>query len=193
MNEIIQAMVNRRSIRRYLPQQISREDLESILTAGLYAANGGNLQTPRFIAVQDQKLLSQLAKTVQEAFKQQEIIEGQYKNKSIRAAKASEDYNFMFHAPTLIVVVSDRAWGNSMADSAGCLQNMQLAAYSLGLGACWVNQLHWLTEAQPVRTMLEGLGMRPEEDICGSMVVGIPAGPLPSPPPRKDGRVIICR
>ena len=193
MNEVIQTMIRRRSVRRYLPQQIDDVSLDRILTAGLYAANGGNLQHPRFIVVQDPDILSLLARTAQEEFASQELKEGQYKNKSIRAAKASKEYNFLFHAPTLIIVVSDRSWLNSMADSAGSLQNMQLAACSLGLGACWVNQLHWLTDVASIRAIVEGLGMLPEEDIYGSMVVGLPADPLPPPPPRKEGRVILHR
>ena len=48
MNEIIDVMVKRRSIRHYLAKQISNDDLNCILTAGLYAANGGNLQHPRW-------------------------------------------------------------------------------------------------------------------------------------------------
>lgn len=191
MNDIINAMINRRSIRHYCPKQISSDALDCILTAGLYAANGGNLQHPRFIAIQKPEILSNLAKTVREELMLQEIKEGQYKNKSIKAARDSKDYNFLFHAPTLIIVVSDRSWSNSMADSAGCLQNMQLAAYSLGLGACWVNQLHWLTDVPSIRNIVESLGMFPEEDIYGSMTVGFPAKPLPAPPLRKKGRVIV--
>ena len=117
--------------------------------------------------MQDPEILSNLVKTVREELMIQEIKEGQYTNKSIKAAQASEDYNFLFHAPTLIIVISDRSWGNSMADSASCLQNMQLAAYSLELGACWVNQLHWLTDTPSIRKIVEGLGMSPEEDIYG--------------------------
>jgi nitroreductase len=80
-----------------------------------------------------------------------------------------------------------------MADCAGSLQNMQLAACSLGLGACWVNQVHWLTDVPSMRTILEGLGMLPEENVYGSMVVGYAADPLADPPPRKEGRIIIHR
>lgn len=193
MNEVIQTMVRRRSVRRYLPQQIDDSALDDILTAGLYAANGGNLQHPRFIIVQAPELLDRFVRTTREALSVQEIKEGQYKNKSIRAARASRDYNFMFHAPTLILAVSDRSWGNSMADSAGALQNMQVAACSLGLGACWVNQLHWLTDDPAIRAIAEGLGMLPEEDIYGSLAVGYPANPLPDPPVRRDGRLVFCR
>lgn len=193
MNEVIQTMVRRRSVRRYLPQQIDDSALDDILTAGLYAANGGNLQHPRFIIVQAPELLDRFVRTTREALSVQEIKEGQYKNKSIRAARASRDYNFMFHAPTLILAVSDRSWGNSMADSASALQNMQVAACSLGLGACWVNQLHWLTDDPAIRAIAEGLGMLPEEDIYGSLAVGYPANPLPDPPVRRDGRLVFCR
>ena len=193
MNEIIQNMIRRRSVRRYLPQQISSEDLDLILTAGLYAANGGNLQHPRFIVVQNPETLALLNETARKEFMSREIREGQIQNKAIRKAKDNPDYTFTFHAPTLIIAASDRSWPNSMADCAGCLQNMQLAACSLGLGACWVNQIHWLTDTPSMRAIVEGLGMLPEEDVYGSMVVGYAADPLAAPPPRKEGRIIIHR
>ena len=193
MNEIIQNMIRRRSVRRYLPRQISDEALDAILTAGLYAANGANLQHPRFIAVQNSDTLSLLNKTARAEFMVQEIREGQIKNKAIQKARDNPDYTFTFHAPTLIIAVSDRAWPNSMADCAGAMQNMQLAACSLGLGACWVNQLHWLTDAPAIRAIVEPLGMLAQEDIYASMVVGFPADPLPAPPARKEGRVMLHR
>lgn len=40
MNEIIQAMKERRSIRRFKPEMPVKRDLEQIIEAGLYAANG---------------------------------------------------------------------------------------------------------------------------------------------------------
>ena len=45
MNEIIKAMEERRSIRKFKPDMPTKEDLEQIIEAGLYAANGmGNRQ-----------------------------------------------------------------------------------------------------------------------------------------------------
>ena len=78
-----------------------------------------------------------------------------------------------------------------MADSASALQNMQVAASALGLGACWVNQLHWLSENPVLRNFLQPYGIGQDEEICGSIVLGHPAGPKPATAPRKDGRVTI--
>ena len=48
MNEIIKAMEERRSIRKFKPDMPTKEDLEQIIEAGLYAANGMGKQTKNF-------------------------------------------------------------------------------------------------------------------------------------------------
>lgn len=80
-----------------------------------------------------------------------------------------------------------------MADSANALENMQLAATSLGLGACWGNQLHWLTDNSTLRNYLEPLGLGKDENIFGSIIVGYPDQPWPEPSPRKEGPVVIVK
>jgi nitroreductase len=89
--------------------------------------------------------------------------------------------------------VAPKTHGNSMADSANALENMQIAATALGLGACWVNQLHWLTENKALRDYLEPLGLKQDEDVFGSIVVGHPDQPLPKPSARKEGRVVMIK
>ena len=51
MNEIIKAMEERRSIRKFKPDMPTKEDLEQIIEAGLYAANGMGKQATITIAV----------------------------------------------------------------------------------------------------------------------------------------------
>lgn len=46
MNEIIQAMKERRSCRKYQDTMIPKKDLEEIIEAGLYAASGMGKQSP---------------------------------------------------------------------------------------------------------------------------------------------------
>lgn len=190
MNQTINTILKRRSIRSYLPRQIDDEQLNLILEAGLYASNGGNHQYTRFIVIQSPTVLEQLNTIIKEEFASRQLIDGVYQNKTILKAR-QEGYNFMYHAPTLISAVSLREHGNSMADCANALENMQLAATSLGLGACWVNQPHWLTDFTLIRNVFISLGMKENEDIFGSVAVGYPACPWPKPTPRKEGRVII--
>ena len=193
MNETISVLMKRRSIRKYLPDQINDDDLTTILQTGLYAPSGGDHQYTRFFVIQDTQRLYEISSIVRQEFAKLDIIEGQYQNKTIIKAKQQENYNFMYEAPTLIVAVAPKTHGNSMADSANGLENMQIAATALGLGACWVNQLHWLTGNEVLRSYFEPLGLSEDEDIFGSIVIGYPALPLHQPTSRKEGRIVIVK
>lgn len=192
MNETIQTILARRSIRRFSQEPVTAEELDQVIQCGLYAASGGNHQVARLLVFRDRDRLDELARLAREEFLKMEPVEGQYWNTAIyNARSAPEQYDFTFHAPVLIVVTAPADWPNGMADSAGALQNMQVAASALGLGACWVNQLRWLTKNETLRSWLSPYGFRPEEDVFGSMVLGHPAGPAPAPLPRKAGRAVL--
>ena len=53
MNEAYNNILTRRSIRKYRPEQISREELDAVLEAGKFAPTGMGLQPAIMIAVQD--------------------------------------------------------------------------------------------------------------------------------------------
>jgi nitroreductase len=191
MNEVIEALLQRRSIRKYLEQAVPEEYLDIILQTALYAPSGGNHHYTRFIVVKNPLIMTELNRIVKDEFSAMVTEEGKYQNKTIIKAK-KDDYNFMFHAPVLIIAVSPKSHGNSMADSALALGNIQIAAYSLKLGSCWVNQLHWLTESESLRNYMYQLGMLESENIYGGVVLGYPALPLHSPAKRKEGRIIFA-
>ena len=52
MNETLQTIKARRSVRAYMEQQVSAEDLNLILEAATYAPNGMHLETWHFTAIQ---------------------------------------------------------------------------------------------------------------------------------------------
>lgn len=188
MNETISVLL-RRSVRKYIDKQINEDDLNSILETALYAPTGGNHQYTRFFVVQNKEKLEEINNIVKTEFRKREIDEALYQNKTIIKAK-NDNYNFMFHAPVLIIVVSDKDHGNSMADSANAIENIQIAAATLNLGACWINQLHWLTDNAMMRDYICKLGINDNEDIFGSVVLGYPAQLLGKASPRKTGRII---
>lgn len=63
--DAIKNMLSRRSVRVYTDEQISDEALHTILECGLYAPNGGNLQMPRFLVVQDSARMERLNAVIQ--------------------------------------------------------------------------------------------------------------------------------
>lgn len=188
MNQVIETILKRRSVRAYEPDQISDEDLKLLLDCALYAPTGGNLQNSRFLVIQKPELLEELNEAIQEELSGREIVEGEMMAKGIRRARTA-GYHFIFHAPTLISAVAPREHSNSMANCCTGLENIQIAAVSLGLGSCWSNQPHWLTDVPKIREIFGRLGLREDEDIFGSVSVGIPAAVAKRAAARKEGRI----
>ncbi len=60
MNAIIDNIINRRSVRSYERQEISRDILDKIIEAGSWAPTGANVQPWRFVVVQDDSFIKKL-------------------------------------------------------------------------------------------------------------------------------------
>lgn len=172
-NQVLENISKRRSIRKYEKDQISDEKLSLIIEAGRFAPSGGNNQTNHFIVIQNREVLQELKNMVEKEFAKMEIKENTYKSikNSILASKKG-GYNFIYNAPTLIVAANQKGYGNSIADCSVALENMMLAATSLDIGSCWINQLHWLDDNKYVRSYMMKLGLYENETICGGLALG---------------------
>ena len=182
--EALEAILTRRSTRKYKNAGLDRELIEKVIEAGRYAPSGSNSQSTHFIVITDKTVLSELAELVKHEFAGMEIKEDTYislKN-SINAAK-SGNYMFYYDAPVLIVTANRGGYGNAIADSACALENMMIAANALDLGSCWINQLHWLDKNEAVRNFLQDKGLKEEETITGGLIIGYPDGDLPNRTP----------
>lgn len=193
-NEVIRNIKKRRSIRKYKKEQLKQEELEAILEAGQYAPSGGNNQTTHLLVIQRQEILSQLIAVTEEEFAKQEVYEGMYKSLrgSILASKKG-GYDFTYGAPTLVVAANKKGYGNALADCACVLENMMLAAVSLDIGSCWINQLHWLDENPAVRSLLTALGLKEDETVCGGLVLGYKEGKEGEPLKRTGNPITFIR
>ncbi len=108
--ETLEAIRKRRSIRKYKPDPIPRQDLETIVDAGRLAATGSNRQPWDFIVVQDRATIAQF-----------------------KSAGA-----WIESAPAVIAVVLDSSSRWWVEDGAAAIENMLLACTALGYGSCWV-------------------------------------------------------
>lgn len=130
--DLLEGIYTRRSIRQYTDQPVTREQLIEIITAGTWAPSGLNNQPWRFVIVQNAEVRKELAKCT----KYNSIIE---------------------RAPVCIAVFVDRSvMYNDVKDHqamGACIQNMLLAAHSMGLGAVWLGEI--LKNADAVRKTLE--------------------------------------
>jgi nitroreductase len=187
MNPVMEALLTRRSVRSFTKEQIPLEDLEAILLAGSYAPNAMGRQLWRITAIQSAELLMKVNETIRQTLLSIPIVEEThpYLIKLIEKA-ADENANFLYGAPTYVIVSSVRENGNAMADCALAIGNMMLAAHSLGIGSCWLNQLPGLTQQLLVRNLLNELSVPEDHDVYGSVVMGYAAAEPRPADTRKD-------
>ena len=187
-------IITRRSKRKYLDQSVSQELLEKIIETGRYAPSGGNSQSNHFLVVQNKQIIDHLVKMVEKTFSKMEINENMYRSlqNSINLSKKGGDA-FCYNAPVLIIVANKKDYGNNQADCALALENMMLEANELDLGSCYINQLKWINEDQKILSYLQSLGMKEDERVYGSLIVGYPdtndGKPLRKALPRKGNEV----
>lgn len=167
MNSVVRNILERRSARSYDESKpVAENDLMTILKAGAYAPSAKNAQAWHFTAVCNRDKLLQLNDAVKVQMGQSDVA---------RNVARSKDgaYNFYYHAPVLIIVsVSDSAL-YPREDAACALENMFLAAESLGLGSCWINQLgNGMSETPCVRAVLDELGVPAGNKVYGAASIG---------------------
>ncbi|HWR30258.1 MAG TPA: nitroreductase family protein [Negativicutes bacterium] len=182
MNETIETIKRRRSIRSFTEKQINYEDLRTILEAGQYAPSGIGNQPWHFIVVQNKALLEALSKASKQVAKNHEL-------EFFRNLANNKDFNAFHGAPTVVIIAGDEHTPCSLADCAAATQNMLLAAESLGLGACWINFGLFVfdgEESTHYRLLLKvPEGFRP----FYSVALGYRNGEVPKAGPRKEGAV----
>lgn len=186
-NDVLKNIKARRSLRAYTGQQVSAADLDTILEAAAYAPSGMGLQTWHFTAVQEPQLLAQLNERIKQAFATSD-------DPHVRERGLSDSYCCYYHAPTLVIVsnVPTQRW--AAMDCACALQNIFLAARSLGIGSCWINQLGQTCDDPGVRQLLTRLGVPADHKVYGCAALGYaPDGVVFKDKKLKEGTITIVR
>lgn len=189
MNPAIENILTRRSVRSFRADQIAKEELDAILLAGSYAPSSLGEQSWLFTAVLNPETLRAVNEAIRQALLILPIEPDTYPYTVSLVEKAKTrgvDANFLFHAPAYIIVSNRADNKNAMADSALALENMMLAAHSLGIGSCWLNQIAQLTHLAPIREIMDTLKIPKDHLVYGSMVLGYPAKEPRPAAPRKD-------
>lgn len=164
-NQVLENIKMRRSVRAYTERQVSMEDLNLILEAAAYAPNGMHLETWHFTAIRSKKVLEELNEKIKGAFAKSD-------DPRLQERGHSETYCCYYHAPTLVIVSNEPTrWWAGM-DCACALENIFLAAASLGIGSCWINQLGQTCDEPHVRSFLTGLGVPEHHKVYGCAALG---------------------
>ena len=171
MNNIIKAMEERRSIRKFKADMPAKKDIEQIIEAGLFAANGMGKQATITVAVTKKELRDKLSAA----------------NCQIGGWK--EGFDPFYGAPVILIVLADKNWANRVYDGSLVMGNMMLAAHSLGLGGIWIHRAKEEFEMPEYQQLLKDLGVEGEWEGIGHCAIGYADGDLPKAAKRKDGRV----
>ena len=191
-HEVMRCIRSRRSVRQFAAEQIDDGQLDAILEAATWAPNGGNNQSWLFTAVQNKDVLTKIHEALRQGLLNWTPDDDYPSKKRAIVNARNEAHHYFYHAPTLIIASNVPNYQNGMADCATALQNIFLAATSLGLGSCWINQPRWMTNDQPLRKLLASIGLPEHHILYGAAAIGH-AGHMPPAPERKEGTVKIVR
>lgn len=173
INPTVSSIFSRYSCRKYTEKPIPQEILDTILECGRVAPCGGNNQSTSFYVIAARDILDKLIALVEKEFAAKELRDDLYKSlkTTIRLSKKG-GYDFTYKAPILVVLTNKKGYDNAMADAVSANMSMMIAATSLGLGSCYLNQLHWLDDSEILRSFLE---ISNDETICCTLGLGYPA------------------
>lgn len=158
-NETVETILSRRSVRQYLPDPISKDDISTLLECARFAPSGLNNQPWRFSVIEDKEIGRQLSNLTHYS----EIVSS---------------------APLIIAVFLDTASSyhreKDLMAIGACIQNILLAAHSLNLGAVWLGEI--LKNKEEVSKILNA----PDEfELAAVLAVGQSAEPSPGTTDRK--------
>lgn len=188
--ELLQAIKERRSIRKFTPQPVDDALVEDLIKKSLWAPSGMNRQDWMYLVLKGQKLkdfLEQFARKTAE--KLDPALQKLFAEKMVNYIKGY--FKDLGGAQTVVVCLSKGAEGYvedhaNMCSAAASFYNFLLLAHEAGLGACW------MTGYAGVEKELMEFFETPGWKLCGVTPLGYP-DQTPPVPPRKHETIVWMR
>ncbi|MBQ5981482.1 MAG: nitroreductase family protein [Prevotella sp.] len=173
-NDVIKAIMDRRSIRRYLDKPVEHEKLEVVVRCGINAPSAVNRQPWIVRVVEDQQLIKDVTEV--------------YKKENAEQVKRDANFKNMFrNAPNLICVCTPKNGGDLDAGLLG--ENMMLAAQSLGLGTCCLGgPVRFLNSNANAKFFIDRLDIPEGYQLNYILAIGYP-DESPAAKPRDPSKV----
>lgn len=196
MNEVMNTILHRRSIRRFDSRQIEESALQEILQAGLYAPSAGGRQEVIFVVCQDREINERLGRIKRANSHPRMATAASYVSREQPSiADDPKLTNAFYDAPTVITFFAPKQFLFSVDDCAVAAENMMLAADALGIGSCYIGQ-GWPAFADPYgQEVLKNWRIPTDHYAVMQLVLGYPreGDRHPTPKPRKKDRVLYIR
>ncbi len=169
-NNVLKALEERRSIRKYQSRQVEEDKLDAILRAGSYAPTGRNFQSPVIVAVRDAETREQL----------------RHMNAEIMGAPDSDPF---YGAPVIVIVLADRNVPTYIEDGSLVMGNLMNAAYSLGVDSCWIHRARQEFDSDEGKGLLRKWGIEGDLAGIGHCILGYRDCEYPEARPRKENYI----
>lgn len=182
---------SRRSIRVYKKKPVPRETLAKLIDIARYAPSAGNLQPVHWLVIEDREEVKRFSGLVVDAMRLMiketpGLADVSYLGLIVTAWDRGIDV-IMHDAPHLVIAHAHKQFGLPQADCDIALTYLELAAYSMGLGACWNGLFQTAANNPPI---VEALQL-PEGHRCfGAMLIGYPKYKYRRIPIRKEPTIV---
>ena len=174
MNEVLKNIRERRSCRKYKADAVPAELIDAVVEAGLYAPSSLGEQSALIVAVSDKETRDKLSK-----------LNARFTPKP--------DNDPFYGAPVVLIALARTARDAQFCDGCVMLENMMLAAQSLGLGSCWIHRAKEEFELPEGKEILKSLGIDEAYEGIGHCIVGYADDDTPAPAERKENRVFYIK
>ena len=153
MEDILDIIVSRRSVKKYKDTPVEFELIDKVVTAGMYAPSGMNKQSAIILAVTNKQMRDKLSSMCAKC-------------------RGVENFDPFYGAPVALVVLADKNVFTHVYDGSVVMENMLLEAHSLGLGACWIHWAKEMFESSEGKEILKNLGIEGEYEGVGTCILG---------------------
>ena len=181
--DINEAISGRRSARDYTTQAVDDETIRRLIDAAVHAPNASNGQPWTFTVVRDQGLLDRISDDAKSHLLA--TMPDGPRSDRYRTRLSDADFQIFYHAPVLILIsgIAQRPW--IVEDCALAAENLMLAAYSEGLGTCWIGFAQGFLNTSDGKS---ALGLPATSVPVAPIIVGHPKSKV-APVPRKEPEI----
>ena len=170
MNQTINDLKTRRSIRKFKDEQITDEELNTILEAGTYAPTGRGAQSPKIIVIQNPETIREFSQW----------------NRSYFPGDVPQDFDPFYGGKTVLIVLADSEIPTYVEDGSSVLCVLVNAAHAVGVASCWIHRAREEFESEKGKALLKKWRIPESYKGIGHVVLGYADGDTPMALPRKD-------
>lgn len=171
MNDMINLICERRSVRNFSDKEIPKDILNEILNCGTYAPSGMGKQSATIVAITNKETLNKVKKI----------------NSSILKR---DNFDPFYNTQTIVIVFANKNIPTYIKDGSAVITNMLNAAFSLGIDSCWIDRAKETFETNEGKELMKKWGLTNDYEGIGNIALGYRNGELPTAAKRKENYII---